>query len=351
MLQELINKEVAKLNQTRRFPGIGIAAALNNQQHIAVAGVRKFGGEQPVQSNDAWHIGSIGKSITATLIATLIEDGHFDFDTPFAAILPALACHSSWQRASIHQLLSHSSGLPANFPRQMSTQYPEAPLLPRARHDVLAKLLRQSSPRRPGKFRYSNIGYTLLGHIAETVCEVPFEQLIQQRVFAAQGWRSAGFGVPKRTAEQSPIWGHKSFLWRKKPMNPASNESDNTMIISPAGCMHMNLSDLVKHGQFHLDGARCSNPQFPARTWRQLHTPLIKDYACGWMTAKSETTGEPVLLHNGSNTLWYALLMLFPQSNLVLAFSANIGRMIVAEISFMNAASRICADLRHHKLI
>ena len=42
-----------------------------------------------------------------------------------------------------------------------------------------------------------------------------------------------------------------------------------------------------------------------------------------------------MLWHNGSNTLWYPLLMLLPGRNTVLAFATNEGAIQTAEAAFV----------------
>ena len=53
--------------------------------------------------------------------------------------------------------------------------------------------------------------------------------------------------------------------------------------------------------------------------------------------------GGPVTLHNGSNTLWYALLVLVPARNSVLAFAANDGAIRRAENAFGELARELTA--------
>ncbi|MDE0348468.1 MAG: hypothetical protein OXM56_01985, partial [Gammaproteobacteria bacterium] len=52
-------------------------------------------------------------------------------------------------------------------------------------------------------------------------------------------------------------------------------------------------------------------------------------------------SGRGVLWHNGSNTLWYALLMLLPARNTVLAFATNDGAIRVAETAFVKLAREL----------
>lgn len=55
--------------------------------------------------------------------------------------------------------------------------------------------------------------------------------------------------------------------------------------------------------------------------------------------------GGPLLWHNGSNTLWYALLMLLPARNTVLAFATNDGAIEEAEKAFVGLARQLSEEM------
>ena len=84
--------------------------------------------------------------------------------------------------------------------------------------DVLAK-----EPESPcgDRFAYSNVGYTIAGHIAETVAGKPYEALLQERVFVPLMLTSSGFRPPQGDApNQEPI-GHIVLLrWFRLRMDP-----------------------------------------------------------------------------------------------------------------------------------
>ena len=50
-----------------------------------------------------------------------------------------------------------------------------------------------------------------------------------------------------------------------------------------------------------------------------------------------------MLWHNGSNTMWYALLILVPPRNMVLAFATNDGAIRRAETAFGELARELTA--------
>ena len=79
----------------------------------------------------------------------------------------------------------------------------------------------------------------------------------------------------------------------------------------------------------------------PQKSWERLHTPFLDDYAYGWVRYQREWAGGPLIWHNGSNTLWYALLMLLPAKNTVIAFATNDGAIEEAEKAFLGLALQL----------
>jgi CubicO group peptidase (beta-lactamase class C family) len=185
--------------------------------------------------------------------------------------------------------------------------------------------------QRPGeKFAYSNVGYTIAGAMAETAAGVSWEDLVKREVFEPLELTGTGFGPPKSPSETlDQPRGHRGILdWKTS----ASDQQDNTPIIGPAGTVHMTLSDLCTYATEHLRGELGTGKLLAAETYKRLHTPKLHDYACGWVV-KQPTHEIPytVYWHNGSNTMWYALVVFIPGKNMVVAVTSNDGDIKAAE--------------------
>ena len=60
------------------------------------------------------------------------------------------------------------------------------------------------------------------------------------------------------------------------------------------------------------------------------------------VSGRSPSDGAPMRFwHNGSNNLWYALLMLLPSSNTVPAFVTNDGAIEAADLAFVELAENL----------
>src|SRR5690606_31912781 len=98
---------------------VGLAAMVMTGGEViesAADGERKSGSDVAVTIEDQWHLGSITKSITATMIARLIEAGKMKWDDTVGEILSEASIHEEWKAVTLRQLLTHTSGAPANFP-------------------------------------------------------------------------------------------------------------------------------------------------------------------------------------------------------------------------------------------
>ena len=322
--------------------GIGVSTA-DGPLQVAVSGYRRRKGSVKVSNDDCWHIGSVGKSFTATLVAKLFENEYPKLDCRLVDLIPDMHVHSSWHECTLYHLLTSTSGLPANFPMSILKIVEDDPLeLTKIRQSLIEEALSKPAKFKCGaQFQYSNLGYTTLGYIAETYAKRPFQELITSHVLKPLGLESAGFGAPRGPNEGAEPIGHRVLLGFRFPMDPFKGIADNPAVIAPAGRLHMNLSDLLRYGRAHLNG----HSMLKGETWELLHTPHKESYACGWLAFDTSRGNGEMIWHNGSNTMWYTLLILVPSKDVVLAFVTNDGAIRKAERKFFEVANLILDEI------
>jgi CubicO group peptidase (beta-lactamase class C family) len=225
----------------------------------AVCGKRRQKSDVAVTVDDKWHWGSITKSMTATVVARLVERSELSWDSTLPVMLPDMASqmHSSWNEVTLHHVLTHSAGLPRDFPMSVQFSRPkELQKLHEKRRDEISAVLAQSAASPPGKSHaYSNVGYTLAGLIAAENRNTTWEALIEKELFAPLKIRSAGFGPPQGSEPLDQPWGHQRVLFMRNPVDP-SKHGDNSPVMGPAGIVHMSMGDLARFGWEHLLGGR-----------------------------------------------------------------------------------------------
>lgn len=285
-------------------------------------GEKQIGTGLVISPEDRWHIGSITKSITATMIARLVERDIIEWNETIESILGTDKIHKQWRSVTVRQLLNHTSGAKPNL--SLFTQFnrpSEEKNLMAERAKTVRKILRRKPKHKPGTiFQYSNTGYTIAGYLAEVKMGRSWESLVQEEVFNPLKLNSAGFGAPKSLDGNPVAWGHRG----KKSIDP-TEFSDNTPIMGPAGTAHMSLRDLAQFGHIHLKGLRGELKDYLSQeTFQTLHRAVLDDYAMGWIEQKeSKIFGQSIFWHNGSNTMWFAVLVAVPDENMVYAFATN----------------------------
>ncbi len=344
-LQRDLQNRVSRLRSDTGLTAVAVAVMVDGQlAGAAVSGERRRDSGISVTVDDRWHIGSITKSMTATLLAVLEDDGLLTRDETLPALLPEIAMAAGWGACTLHHLLTHTAGAPANFSSDVQDVWPDTleELVAERRRFISGVLAREPQFPCGERFAYSNVGYTIAGHIAETVAGEPYQTLIRNRVFAPLGLLSPGFGAPRGARPDEEPLGHLILLDRRIPIDPFTTRADNSPLIAPAGTVHMTTGDLVRYGAAHLEGEFGTEPALlPRSSWERLHTPFLEDYASGWVRYDRDWADGPVIWHNGSNTYWYALLMLLPASNTVLAFTTNDGAIQAAETAFVDLAQQL----------
>lgn len=317
-----------QLRQTSGSPALGAAAQRRGGPMLAWAtGLRRIGAAEQVGLEDRWHLGSITKSMTATLLGRLVEAGQLNWDDTVAALLGDVApdMRPEYRTVTLRHLASHRSGLPGNIPSEQLLQFSRENPDPREERIAYTRLALAMPPRGPAgtTFEYSNNGYVALGVIIERRLAKTWEAAVGERLFEPLKLSSAGFGAPDRAGATQPS-GHAAGPDGALRAFPASGPiSDNPAVIGPAGRVHMTLQDLITYLAAHRDQGPLLTPQ----TWKTLHTPPFGgDYAMGWIVRPNG-----VLWHNGSNTLWCAMAAFHPSQGVASAAAANDGRVAIAE--------------------
>lgn len=336
-LGEAVLERLHPLREAHGLPALaGLVIRSGRVGGIAAVGSRRAGSAEAVTVDDPWHLGSCTKAMTATLIGRLVEGGSLRWDSALGELFPELASTmvAPWPEVTLEQLLMHRAGAPAGLQREglwgrlfVDERTPISEL----RRGVVASLTRHPPEHAPGgRFLYSNPGYTVAGAAAEQVLGRPYEVLLQELLLAPLAMARTGFGPPGRHAVMDAPWGHRRVGEALHPMDPAAFGADNPAAIAPAGTVHAPLEDWARFVALHLRGARgelrADDPLRERTTFEQLHFPRGDEgYALGWGAGQRPWAGGRVLTHSGSNTMWFATVVIAPDANAAALAVTNCG--------------------------
>jgi CubicO group peptidase (beta-lactamase class C family) len=174
----------------RVFPnGTELAVAFITGDSAKYVGVRRQNDSLIyVENRDkAFEIGSVTKTITATILAKLVYEGKVDLNEPIKNILP-IPLHQSalnGKEVTLLHLANHTSGLPKE-PDNISTDWaiPGSPYQTYGEEKLYDYLARRLSLQfTPGERReYSNLGGGLLGHLLTLKTGRPYEDLLRESI-------------------------------------------------------------------------------------------------------------------------------------------------------------------------
>ena len=311
-------------------PAMGVAyAKASGPATTLMDGLRSSDEIVAAQANDRWHLGSITKSMTATLTARLVEAGRISWTTTVDELLaPSLPeILDAYKRANFRHLLSHHAGLQPNIADADFVSF-SRDNLDDAREERLRYAgfaLKQQPINELGKAgRYANNGYIVAGAMLEAACGMSWETLMRTHVFEPLGLASGGFGPPGALGQIDQPLGHLTPGDGGKlvPGQPGGGKPiDNPVALGPAGRVHMSLPDLIAFLRAHLTRPEAFLSQ---ANWSVLHTPPFTGaYALGW-----DVEGD-VLAHGGSTPRWQARAGFDRKNGVVAAVAANASTQVI----------------------
>lgn len=324
-----IDEMLARIVAQDKIPAMSIAVVADGKIVATNAvGVRKYGGTEKVTIDDQFHLGSVTKSMTATVAAMLVEQGKISWTTTIGEIFSSFKgqINGEYHNVTLEQLLAQRGGVPGNPPNELWRKaWLATGSAAEQRLAFIKGMLAEKPEAKPGtKFIYSNQGYTIAGVMLEIASGKTWENLMQTMLFEPLGMKSAGFGAPATLGKVDQPWGHKAGLLNIEPVPPGP-AADNPLAISPAGAVHCSMEDLAKYAAFHLAGERGEGKLLKPGSFKKLHQAVGDDYALGWMVLSRGWAKGNALMHNGSNTMFYVVVWIAPERNFAVVVATNTG--------------------------
>jgi CubicO group peptidase (beta-lactamase class C family) len=312
----------------------------------AVAGVRSLSDLTPVSPTDVWNIGSDGKAMTAAMIARLVDRGVLSWDSTISGVLSDMAgdARPEYRAITLLQLLTHTSGLPANIRDEQALNslfYDESPAsLSERRRAHIARALQDAPERRAGRFSYSNTGFLIAALMAETASKRTYESLMREEVFAPLGMPTAGFGRPPIGQPAGHTDGRTAV---PRDVNPD--------FFAPAGNIYMSLGDWARFCIDQLQGANGKGALLKPQTYKVTQSPPPgAPVSMGWFVRNGFAgLPGPVYYHEGSDGAWYAVVALSPTSGSGVLAVTNGGKDMGGRALALSAATDAARSLSDKK--
>ena len=143
----------------------------------------------PNNLDTRFRLGSMNKMFTSVSIAQLVQAGKLKYTDTIADVLPDYPDREVARKITIHQLLTHTSGLGDIFGPEFQQKKDSL----REVKDYLQLFVNKPLRFEPGTdFSYSNGGFIVLGLVIEKVSGQNYYDYVQRHVYDVAGMKASG---------------------------------------------------------------------------------------------------------------------------------------------------------------
>jgi CubicO group peptidase (beta-lactamase class C family) len=250
-----------------------------------------------------FRIGAVTKQFTAAAILRLCARGKLSLDDTVAELLPGYP--EVGARITVHQLLSHTAGLPNYLTSAALAGRMNQKLTPQ---QLLELFWNEPLEFAPGSdFRYSDSGYAVLGAIIEKVSGRAYAEHMQRDLFDR-------FGLTHTTVGDTEDGARGYVAGESGALEPALT-IDASILYAAAG-IRSSANDLLRWHDALAAGAALAPAQLEL-----FSKPVRENYAYGWFVR--EDHGFTVTSHAGATPGFSAEFLRVPELDLAIVVLTN----------------------------
>lgn len=345
---------VAEEMRRANIPGLALGlAAEGSVRFVQGYGHADLQRQRPVSTDTMFHIASITKTVTATAIQQLVDDGRMKLDEPVSDYLdfPLSNPHHPAVPITFRQLLMHTSSISdANYYsidfRQKSrdatlplASFLKDYLVPDGRTYSKETCFSQAAPG--SAWDYCNVGYGLLGYLASRIGKQDMREQTRKRIFAPLGmrhtsWTISGTPEPLRATPYDDVDG------KLVPVDPVGFPD------WPAGMLRSSIDDFTRFVAASANGGiaggkRIVSAAGMAQMLEMKAPPQLPEWltgqGLGWMGSTLDDAEKPN--HWGGDPGVFTAVYLDPASRAGVAIFTNATASAERRSAVKNIASRI----------
>lgn len=323
---------IERAMKSAHVPGAAIAIVQGDKVVYEKGfGVREFGKKDPVTPNTLFMIGSTTKSLTTLMMAKLVDDGKFGWDTPVTQVLPSFALANADVTKKVQ--MKHTVCACAGLPRQdLEFIFEYADVTPEQRIDLMKTMTPTTGFGET--FQYSNTMVAAGGYAAAHAFDAKkklgpaYDEAMQKLVFDPLGMKSTttDFLAAKGREHASP---HAEDIQLRLETLPLVDE-EGVVPIRPAGAVWSNVRDMTKYVRLELAKGRDERGKtvITEANLLERRKPRIKitdkdSYGLGLMIEKDH--GVDVVGHGGNNIGFTADMYFMPEHEVGVVLLTNAG--------------------------
>jgi CubicO group peptidase (beta-lactamase class C family) len=321
---------VARALADFKIPGASVAVVQDGKVIYARGfGYRDVEKKLPVTTDTLFAIGSISKSFTSLVFATMNDEGKVDWDKPIRTYVPTFATNDpiATDHATARDLLSHRTGMPGHDAIWYTANFTREDLFNRIQYLKFNKEFRYG-------YQYCNLMIMTMGFVEGQVEHTTWEDLVRARIFQPLGMNTSNFSVndSQKTSDFAQPYSIKKGVVTEVPFK-------NIDAIGPAGSINSSANEMARYTVLHLgDGTYNGKRIVSQSNLKLVHSgqTAMSDlpdfftqnglgpmtYAMGWV----DTTfrGHHMVWHNGGIDGFHSLLTMLPEDKVGVVVLSNL---------------------------
>ena len=313
---------VEQMRKDFEVPGVAIGIVQDGKVVMSRGfGVRMLGKPEPVDGDTRFMIASNTKALTTLMLAKLVEQGRFDWDTPVTQLLPSfkLGDADTTRQVLVKHLICACTGLPR---QDFEWLFEGETFTPDAAVASLAAM--QPTSKFGELYQYSNpmagaAGF-IGGHVLypELALGAAYDKAMQTLVFDPLGMRNTTFDFG-RAMQGDFAQPHADDIEHRTVV--AGMGINNTIVATrPAGAAWSSVNDMLKYVQMELDAGKLPNgdryiAEGPLLERRKPQVAEGNDGSYGMGLSIYKTYDIELVDHGGSMDGFKSNMMWLPGSN------------------------------------
>lgn len=297
-----IDSLLSQLNKDGQFNGAFFIANMDSIDFLKTYGYANLTKKSGLSNETMFEIASVSKTLTATLIMKLIENGDLSLNSRLVDYFPEIP----YDNITVEHLLTHTSGIPFYYDSLIVDHWGVGRQL---KTDTIFKLYEKVKPteefRAGQKFSYSNAGFMMLSGIAEKATDKSFDELLEEHIFMPAKMNSTKRDVFLLDSDDYAL-GHQLSIERCQYVPLFMHEDHHTFFdyyfkdSKGPGGIYTNLNDLwkfslaIQHNTLLNDESKKS--MFTVAT---LNDGTKTNYGKGWQLSSSN--GNHYAHHRGGS--------------------------------------------------
>lgn len=273
---EQVNKVIEDYCKEHPFSGAILVAKDRKLVWKGAKGFANKASQQKNLLNTKFLVGSVSKQFTSMIVLQLVQEGKLKLNDLAIKYFPFLPKEKA--SITIHQLLSHTSGLGHYSSLRVNRRkFMHKSVTPMEYAKVIANMKMIAKPGE--KMSYSSMGYILLAALAEQITGKTFSTLLNERIAQPLGLKNTGFTLDTKQLKNfalsydlknSKASKDNDFKFKlNKPRHQSNTYS--------TGGIHSTVEDM-----FIWLKALKTNQLLNKELTKKMFTPNMGDYAYGW---------------------------------------------------------------------